>query len=98
MGSSLTLVELFTGLFIPSPWRRIRLPFLNDVILLTSFGQLNGSRSDMSHFQAGDLRAVFSFFLCQSMSQTAAVPAAWVPERRDVEQSSVLAAVDLQDE
>lgn len=52
----------------------------------------------MSHFQAGDLRAVFSFFLCQSMSQTAAVPADWVPERRDVEQSSVLAAVDLQDE
>ena len=52
----------------------------------------------MSHFQAGDLRAVLSFFLCQSMSQTAAVPADWVPERRDVEQSSVLAAVDLQDE
>ena len=39
MGSSLMLVELFTGLFTPSPWRRIMLPFLNDVILLTSFGQ-----------------------------------------------------------
>ena len=32
------------------------------------------------------------------MSQTVAVPAAWSLERRDVEQSSVLAAVDLQDE
>lgn len=32
------------------------------------------------------------------MSQTAAVPAAWGLERRDVEKSSVLAVVDLQDE
>ena len=52
----------------------------------------------MSHFQAGDLGAAFLFPSAKAMSQTVAVPAAWGPERRDMEQSSVLAAVDLQDE
>lgn len=52
------------------------LPFLNDVILLTCFGQWTGSRSDVSHFQAEDLRGMFSFPSAKAMSQIVAAPAA----------------------
>lgn len=67
------------------PWGRIMLPFLDDVMLLTCFGQWNVSINDTSHFQTEDLRAMFSFPSAKTMTQIVAAPAAQVPEIRDVE-------------